>query len=217
MSEIRKYFDDPSLPSLLSSVKEYIKLVKLIVGEAVLAVAISIIGWFIKVPIKTSYFVIGICVFFLLSLTSIAIIYIRSLRKYIKSLEASTRKLKNILLLDAKIDPSKFDNQELEITGITDMAGSVNLIIKRPIKNWLVETSKLDVLTRVNDECWGTVEVIGVDNSTVSCEPIDRINVIFWEKMEDRMKYDPTPPQGVFLEPNLPQYMRELIQQGKKR
>lgn len=88
--------------------------------------------------------------------------------------------------------------------GILDRNGTVHLKVRLVKSVKVDEGDPLYVHEAVNDATWGIVRVSDrVDDNYIVCEPIDRMNVDFWEHLEDRMKFDTSAP-NVYLVKLLP-------------
>jgi hypothetical protein len=87
----------------------------------------------------------------------------------------------------------------------------VNLIVELADNSGLRPDSLLDVVASATGEVWGYVKVSRVVDRQGWAYPIDRKNPEFWERLEDRMKSDPSPPPGIHMEPFVPPAIRELL------
>ncbi len=90
----------------------------------------------------------------------------------------------------------------VECLGIINREGTVALKVTSLAS--VVLTNRFNVYDNVNKELWGRVEVVQVDETTCLCVPYDRVNPEFWEHLEDRMRYDTSPP-SVYLVRQLPE------------
>jgi hypothetical protein len=86
---------------------------------------------------------------------------------------------------------------EIRISGIKNNSGTVNLILETNGNNDVFQGMRLDIVTQPGGERYGEVEVTQLSNDEFIASPTNRINVEFWEKLEDRMKSDPSPPPNV--------------------
>ena len=69
----------------------------------------------------------------------------------------------------------------------------------------------LNVYDSVNDRLWGRVTLVEVQTSSCIYEDLDRINIDFWEHLEDRMTHDTSPP-NVYLVRALPTNVLDLVE-----
>jgi hypothetical protein len=60
------------------------------------------------------------------------------------------------------------------------------------------------VLATAREEKWGVLEVSEVHDTYSVCSVSDRINPEFWADLERRMRYDPSPPQGITIRREIP-------------
>jgi hypothetical protein len=128
-------------------------------------------------------------------------------------LESNAKSLiKLIMGLSGFNNPDQFSDHTLEILGISTDNGFVDLVIKQPKTNWLNVGGKLDVLTIATNDLWGTVKITNFEEDRIFACPIDRKNPDFWENLEDRMYYDPSTPHGIYIEPHIPEPIRNLIE-----
>jgi hypothetical protein len=74
---------------------------------------------------------------------------------------------------------------------------------------------KFEVLNIASNEKLGTIEVIEIEETSCVCSVFDRMNVEFWDGLEERMRRDPSPPSGVRISREFPkgllEYVRSLV------
>ena len=94
--------------------------------------------------------------------------------------------------------------------GILNRNGTVALKIQAGELHGVVHDLSFHVYEATDDQLWGRVSVVDLDELTSLCEPFDRINEEFWERLEDRMNHDTSPP-NVYLIQELPTDLLELV------
>ena len=102
---------------------------------------------------------------------------------------------------------------QLECLGILDRRGGVVLRVGIKAAEGTDFDQMLNVYDTVNNDLWGQVSLVEVQSSSSLYEPIDRANPEFWEHLEDRMKYDTSPPPGIRLERQFPDSIVTLLDQ----
>ena len=95
--------------------------------------------------------------------------------------------------------------------GILNRVGTVALRIEIGVSDGVEIGARLNVYDVANEELWGIVEVVETDDSTCYGQPYDRTNPDFWEHLEDRMRYDTSPPE-VYLVRELPAGLLEMVE-----
>lgn len=106
----------------------------------------------------------------------------------------------------------------MEVEGITNYDGTVALSFCSPQPGIIANGMRLDVVVKHSKEEWGTVEVVSDEEDAYLAIPFDRRNADFFESLEDRMKFDLSPPKGVVLVPTVPaefeDFINKLLRQG---
>ncbi len=111
-------------------------------------------------------------------------------------------------------------SSEIRILGLKNNSGTVNLILEAGVNDGVSLEVMLDVVTKPGGERYGEVRVIQLSNGVSIVSPTNRINVEFWEKLEDRMRSDPSPPPNVVAKLQIPRGLSkslELLLQKEKR
>lgn len=81
-------------------------------------------------------------------------------------------------------------------TGILDRNGTVHLKVELSDSDVIGKDDQLYVHEEADDDLWGVVRVVEyLEERSVICTPINRINPEFWEHLEDRMKVDTGAPK----------------------
>ncbi len=84
-------------------------------------------------------------------------------------------------------------------SGILEIDGGIGLKVQVGKSHGINEGSRFSVYEGTNNERWGGVVAVDVGDCYCDCVPYDRENTVFWEKLEDRMKSDTSPPPHVYL------------------
>ena len=88
---------------------------------------------------------------------------------------------------------------KVECSGILDIDGGIGLKVQVGKNHGISEGSRFSVYEDTNNERWGGITAVDVGDSYCDCVPYDRENTVFWEKLEDRMNSDTSPPPNVYL------------------
>lgn len=111
-------------------------------------------------------------------------------------------------------------SSQIRILGLTSNTGTVNLVLDAGSTNGIRPQMMLDVVTDPGGELFGEVEVVQLEDSRCTVSPINRVSPEFWEKLEDRMKYDTQAPPNVVVKPQIPngimEFLESLLQKEKK-
>ena len=191
----------PQKPSFLS--KDSSPLVKTfkIISSWLFSLIIALLAWFFPNPdIRL------ICKILLATIIILIIFYVIyffiSLFKYFGNLELIIKNIVfKILLSDSKIqNVADLNKLRFDIKSIKEKDGGV-LIVYEDNMSCTIDGSILDMIFTATDEKWGTLVTTDSSGPLRTAKPINRIRPEFWENLEDRMKIDPTPPQGFHLEP----------------
>lgn len=102
-------------------------------------------------------------------------------------------------------------SSQISILGLTNNSGTVNLTLEAGSSNGISPGTMLDVVTDPGGEVYGEVQVIQINDGTCMVLPTNRINIEFWEKLEDRMKYDPSPPPNIVVKRQIPEGIMEFL------
>ena len=73
--------------------------------------------------------------------------------------------------------------------------------------------SRFRVTNTATAETWGIIEAVEVDDGSCTCIVFDRINIDFWDDLEQRMNRDPAPPLGVTFTREFPVEVLETVAQ----
>lgn len=87
----------------------------------------------------------------------------------------------------------------VESIGITPTEEGVGIGLPLGSREGLVRGERFIVLNATSQEKWGTLQVYNVLENSCICTVFDRINSEFWADLENRMRYDASPPQGVII------------------
>lgn len=102
-------------------------------------------------------------------------------------------------------------SSQIRIIGLTNNSGTVNLILEASSSDGIYPKARLDIITDPGGEIYGEVQVIQISNSGCKVSPTNRINTEFWEKLEDRMKSDPSPPPNIVAKRQIPDGIRDFL------
>lgn len=219
-SDYQELFKKPKPPKFLETIRETSKWSYIAVTSSLLALIIAILSWVIPSPTLKSFFqwsliliVIAVTVGFVISTT----IYFIRILQYISRLEQKFLQIRRIFLTNSGIDDVEPGSDlKFSISGIADEQGTINLIISLTEKTGLRIGSLLDVVVTATQEVWGYVKVSRIVDGQAWAFPVDRRNPKFWERLEDQMKIDPSPPLGIHLEPLLPPEIRKFLHLNDK-
>jgi hypothetical protein len=98
----------------------------------------------------------------------------------------------------------------VDCTGILGRGGTVLLRLAVGTTDRTRVGDEYDVYDTANGALWGRVAVVEADGSTSLAEPVDRVNADFWEHLEERMRFDTSPP-AVYLVKRLPTELLEMV------
>lgn len=197
-------------PSLLEAYLSYTHKLSLVLTSAIGSIIFCVIGIYVFSP-KFISILVALILFALVGVFIIILIHLKNFENYTNQLTDKVYSLRNCLLFISNINPQLYDESPLQILGISDNLGSVNIVVKQPRSNWLKFGSLLDVMASASNDCWGSIKIVRTDDGRSFGDPIDRKNPVFWEDLEDRMRYDQSPPPSVYLEPHIPTEVREII------
>jgi hypothetical protein len=101
----------------------------------------------------------------------------------------------------------------IKCTGILDIDGGIGLKVQVGKNHGISEGSRFSVYEGTNNERWGGVTAVDIGDSSCDCVPYDRENIVFWEKLEGRMRYNTEKPPNIHLIRELPiTYLSELVE-----
>jgi hypothetical protein len=100
---------------------------------------------------------------------------------------------------------------KIRILGLKNNDGTVNLILEASFNDGIFPGDVLDVITEPGEERYGEVQVIQFNTDGCIVSPTNRINTTFWEKLEDRMKSDPSAPLNVVARLQIPEGVIEFL------
>jgi hypothetical protein len=100
----------------------------------------------------------------------------------------------------------------IHATGIGEREGSVVIRLEIGSQESVVPGDKFEVSNIASKEKLGTIEVIEIEETSCVCSVFDRINVHFWDGLEERMRRDPSPPSGVIISREFPEGILESMQ-----
>ena len=93
----------------------------------------------------------------------------------------------------------------VQASGIASMESDVSIGLSVGSQNGAFQGQKFVVFNTTNQEKWGVLEVIEVRECSCVCLVFDRTNTEFWNDLERRMQYDPSPPKGVSIRMEIPE------------
>jgi hypothetical protein len=99
----------------------------------------------------------------------------------------------------------------VRILSLGEKDGTVNLILDAGANNGIEHDTLFDVLTEHGGDLFGQVKVTAIETQKCWAEPINRVNVQFWEGLEDRMKQDVSPPPNMVAKRRLPEGIEQFL------
>lgn len=168
-----------------------------------IALTISIGIAAIVITAQSAYSVRDISVGILLALlaSSIASALIAPYGLYLRAFVWAYRAVMRALVIRALRSALSYAITPVECSGILENEdkGTVALRVLAGEDQGIRKGSKFNLYESTGDTYWGSVIAINVRASDCDCVPYDRANADFWEKLEDRMKYDTSKPPNVYL------------------
>lgn len=95
--------------------------------------------------------------------------------------------------------------------GIDSQRGSVIVRLAAGSNHSVSTGDRFEVLNSASKERWGILEVLEVAETSCVCQVSDRINVEFWNDLEERVHRDPSPPSGVTFIREIPSGLSDFI------
>jgi hypothetical protein len=190
----------PKRPKLTSSARGGLHGAYAVARSPILALIIAVLAWTIPNAQIRTLLTWGALAVGLAALGTIAE-YVWRWWRYLRDLERRLNRFRSLVLSNANVDDATAGEFLYSIVAIGEDGGSVQIVVAAQIGCGLRVGSKLWVVHTLTKETWGTVEVTSMDAETAKAQPTDRARPEFWESLEDRMKKDPSPPQGFHLEP----------------
>ncbi len=102
-------------------------------------------------------------------------------------------------------------SSQIQILGLIDKSGTVNLILEQGFSNGISQGMILNVVTDPGGEVFGEAQVTELNNRGCIVSPTNRINTEFWEKLEDRMRSDPSPPPNIVAKRQIPDGIMDFL------
>ena len=93
----------------------------------------------------------------------------------------------------------------VQASGITTIGDDVGIDLPLGSRDGIMSGDRFVVLATAREEKWGVLEVSEVRDTYSVCSVSDRINPEFWADLERRMRYDPSPPQGITIRREIPE------------
>lgn len=127
----------------------------------------------------------------------------------------STRVLRNLLigLTIYTLNQTAIQSRStVEAIGIGSREGSIVIRLNLGTQTTDLLGIKFEILNSASKEKLGTLEVIEIEDTSCLCSVFDRINVEFWESLEERMRRDPSPPSGITISREFPDGLLEFMQ-----
>ncbi len=87
----------------------------------------------------------------------------------------------------------------LRCLGIMEREGYVCLRLGIGSSNGIRVGFPFQLFESTDNQLWGIVQVVSVDEHRCDCIPVFRINEDFWAALESKMKWDTSPPPNVHL------------------
>lgn len=92
----------------------------------------------------------------------------------------------------------------VEPSGITPIEDDVGIGLPIGVQDGLMVGERFVVLNSASLEKWGILQVHEIQENYCVCSVSDRINPEFWNALEERMRQDASPPQGVTIRREIP-------------
>lgn len=101
-------------------------------------------------------------------------------------------------------------SDEIPVAGISEQHGTVHLLLGLPAAPETFMGMRLTVSPRADGAAWGVVEITRIDGNMGYAAPVNRVNPDFWEHLEERMRRDPSPPDGVVVKTEMHEVFAKL-------
>ena len=95
--------------------------------------------------------------------------------------------------------------ETVQASGITTIDDNVGIDLPLGFRDNVIRGDRFVVLATAREEKWGVLEVSEVRDTYSVCSVFDRINPEFWDDLERRMRFDPSPPQGITIRREIPE------------
>jgi hypothetical protein len=199
-SKGEKLYERPGRPRFFTSATGGLRRTLRVLSSPILALAIAVCAWTIP---KAQIHTLLMWAIFFVGLSAAGTIFEFGWRwwQYLGELERLLSRFREMVLSNANIEDRPGSNFAYSISAIEDMAGTVVLIIPKSKEGGLRVGSRLWTIHTSTGKSWGTVEVVSIEEDRARAKPIDRSVPAFWERLEDQMRKDPSPPSGFHLEP----------------
>jgi hypothetical protein len=173
-----------------------------IASSPLLALTVALAAWAIP---SVHLRIIVDWVLALISTASLYTIWIYWWRwwQYIRSLESRGEETRALILSRTGFDLAEGGVYSYQISAIANRDGTVHFVLPVTMGCGLRIGARLAAIHTATSERWGAVEVVEMDETSAHAKPVDRSHPAFWEKLEDRMRHDPSAPEGFHLEPDL--------------
>ena len=93
----------------------------------------------------------------------------------------------------------------VEPSAITPIEDGVGIGLPIGLQDGLINGERFVVLNTASQEKWGVLQASEVLENSCICSVFDRINPEFWDALEQRMRHDASPPQGVTIRREIPE------------
>ena len=93
----------------------------------------------------------------------------------------------------------------VQASSITTIGDDVGIDLPLGFRDGVMPGDRFIVLATAREEKWGVLEASEVRDTYSVCSVSDRINPEFWADLERRMRYDPSPPQGITIRREIPE------------
>ena len=97
---------------------------------------------------------------------------------------------------------------EIEPTAIASYEGDLRIGLPLGSNDGLVVGDLFVVVnpaSQNDQENWGELELVDLEENSCTCSVYNRNNPKFWDDMERRVGYDPSPPGGVVVRKDIPE------------
>ena len=115
------------------------------------------------------------------------------------------------------------DRMEIEPTAIALYEGDLRIGLPVGSNDGLVVGDLFEVVNPAShnsQEKWGNLELVDIEDNTCTCSVYNRNNPKFWDDLERRVDYDPSPPRGVVVRKEIPEeylldWLRRLLRTSR--
>ena len=105
---------------------------------------------------------------------------------------------------------------EIEPTAIASYEGDLRIGLPVGSNDGLVVGDVFAVVNPASQHRWGELELAEIEDDACTCSVYNRNNPEFWDALERRVDYDPSPPRGIVVRKEIPEeylidWLRRLL------